>query len=633
MDKVAFLKTVQPFNLLPDDVLQGLAELLVEVRHKKEALLYQQGISKLRYLDIIVEGGYDTFFYDTKHNKRLPEEYGPGTCYGGLSILLNKKRSIRTVFSRKGTMIYTLPRRDFRAVCQAYPEFFHYFTARYGRLMLNDEYAHFVRMKPDPEENFIVADQMFSRKIETLEAREIVSVPYTTPIYIAARHMAAGKVSCLFIKDASDVIVGYVTDITLRDNVVARQADASQPIATVMASPILSISAEAFVYEAILLMFQTKTRYLLVERGGSYVGFLSRNKLLSDLAQTPFMFIQAVKLAQSDQELKRRWDMLPEIVYQLLNRGVRADIVNQVITTVADTIALKVIEGVIAEMGPPPAKFVFMVLGSEGRQEQTLLTDQDNAIIYEDKANEHRELVREYFLKFAEQVSDRLNFVGLSFCTGGFMAKNPLWTHSLSHWKRGYRAWMDESNPETVMKFSTFFDCRYVYGDVSIMNALKDYMRHELQGPLDLFLYRMANNALQYEPPLTLFGNIRTFTQGDQQVFDLKKAMTPIVDLVRVYALRHLIFKTNTGERMRLLRQKEVFTEKEYNELLQAYYYLMGMRLKKQAREMIEDRSQPTNYIDPKVLTQVEQVTLKAIFKVISQFQTKIKVSFTQTLT
>src|SRR5690606_40130167 len=109
----------------------------------------------------------------------------------------------------------------------------------------------------------------------------------------------------------------------------------------------------------------------------------------------------------------------------LLDRGVKAEIVNQIITATSDTIAQKVIEGVINEIGNPPAKFAFMVLGSEGRKEQSLKTDQDNAIIYEDKANEQRELVRAYFLRFAEMVSERLDTIGFSFCTGGFMAKNP----------------------------------------------------------------------------------------------------------------------------------------------------------------------------------------------------------------
>ncbi|WP_044002483.1 DUF294 nucleotidyltransferase-like domain-containing protein [Hymenobacter swuensis] len=632
-NRLAFLRTVAPFNLLPEEVVRGVVGLLEEVQYSSEKLLYQQDASKLRSLDIIAEGAYDTFFYDSDQHKRLPETYGPGTCYGGMSILLNKKRSLRTVAVRKGTRVLQLPRRDFRALCLAYEPFFHYFTARYGERMLDEEYAHFVKPAAPPEQNYLVADQLFSRRISTLEVRQLVTCPGELPIYEAAQRMAAAKVSCLFVTDAHEAITGYCTDITLRDSVIARRLDASRPVAEVTATPLVSISDEAYVYEAILRMFQTKTRYLLVEKAGRYVGFLSRNKLLSDLAQSPFMFIQAVKLAQSPRELKRRWEMVPDIVNQLLSRGVKADIVNQVISTVVDTISLKVIEQVLAEQGPAPARFVFMVLGSEGRKEQTLVTDQDNAIIYEDKANEHREEVRAWFLRFATTVSDELNHIGLHFCTGGFMAKNPKWTHSLSHWKRNYRQWMSESNPETVMQMATFFDCHYLHGDAALMQELYDFLREELTQPLDRFLFYMTRNALQYEPPLTSFlSRFRTFEQEGQRVFDLKKAMSPIVDLVRVYALRHQVFETNTGQRLARLRELGVFKEKEYQELLQAYYYLMGMRLQKQARQLINDREAPTNYLDPSTLTQVEQVTLKEIFKVIGDFQLKIKVSFTKSL-
>ena len=633
-NRLTFLRTVVPFNLLPEEVVRGVLDLLEEEEHPREKLLYEQGTSKLRSLDIIVEGGYETCFLDSDQHQRLAETYGPGTCYGGMSILLNKKRSLRTVRVQRRTRVLHLPRRDFRALCLAYAPFFHYFTARFGERMLDEEYAHFVQPQAAPEQNYLVADQLFSRRISTLEVRALVTCPGHLPIYEAARRMAAAKVSCLFVLDKADAVVGYCTDITLRDAVIARCLDPHRPVAEVAATPLVSIPESALVHEAVLRMFQTKTRYLLVEQaGGGYRGFLSRNKLLTDLAQSPFMFIQAVKLAQSTRELKRRWDMVPDIVNQLLSRGVKADIVNQVISTVADTVALTVIERVLAAQGPAPARFVFMVLGSEGRQEQTLLTDQDNAIIYEDKANEHREEVRAWFLRFATAVSDELNQIGLHHCTGGFMAKNPKWTHSLSHWKRNYREWMSESNPEAVMRMATFFDCRYLYGEAGLMQELHAFLRAELTQPLDRFLFFMARNALQYEPPLTSFrGRFRTFEQEGQQVFDLKKAMTPIVDVVRVYALRHQIFETNTGTRLARLREQGVFREQEYQELLQAYYYLMGMRLQKQARQLIHDREAPTNYLDPKTLTQVEQVTLKEIFKVIGEFQLKIKVSFTKSL-
>jgi CBS domain-containing protein len=441
--------------------------------------------------------------------------------------------------------------------------------------------------------------------------------------------MATQKTSCLFIWNDEQKIVGYVTDITLRDKVIAGRHDTADAISAVMDAPIVSISADAFVYEALLMMFQTKTRYLLVQKAGEYVGFISRNKLLSEQAQSPLVFIQSVKLALSTDELKRKWQSVPQFVTQLLGRGVNAEIVNQIITTVADTVAQKVIESVIAQIGPPPAKFVFMVLGSEGRKEQTFKTDQDNAIIYEDKANEHREEVRAYFLDLASRVSNDLNHIGFVYCTGDFMAQNPKWTHSLSHWKRNYDYWMDESIPETVINFSTFFDCRTIYGDSTIMDELHQFLDERLQQPLDKLFFHMAKNALQYEPPLTFFNNIRTFKKDSREVFDIKKTMSPIVDLVRVYALKNRIFEVNTGERLKALKAKGIFSESEYHELIQSYYFLMNLRLKKQTEQIIQDHTEPDNYMDISQLSKIERVTLKEIFKIIENFQSKIKVSFT----
>jgi len=146
-----------------------------------------------------------------------------------------------------------------------------------------------------------------------------------------------------------------------------------------------------------------------------------------------------------------------------------------------------------------------------------------------------------------------------------------------------------------------------------------------------LFFY-MANNAVQYQPPLTFFKNIKTITIGSHEVFDIKKSMTPIVDLVRLYALKNRIFKTNTGERIKALKEAGVFSETEYHELTQSYYYLMAMRLRKQASQIIHDKSLPENYIDPNNLTKIEQVTLKEIFKTIENFQSKLKVEYQSSL-
>ncbi|MCW3105606.1 MAG: hypothetical protein JWQ09_112 [Segetibacter sp.] len=632
MERIEVLKKTTPFDLLPEDVLMEVAELLEEVKYNKELVIYQQEITKMNRVDIVVKGEYESFFYDSAQNKRNIQLHHSFYVYGGISVLLNRKRSLKTVIVKKGTTVYTLARKDFTELCKTFEKFFHYFTAEFGRRMLDDEFAHFVKRPPTFDESYIAADQLYSRRMESIQYRNIVSCPGTTPIYVAARQMAKNKVSCLFVTDEDGKITGYVTDITIRDKVVANISDANNPIISIMDKPVVSISAQAYVYEALLMMFRTKTRYLLIKNNGDYVGFQSRNKLLSEQAQSPLVFIQSVKSASTVTELKRKWEKVPEIVTQLLERGVNAEIANQVITTVADTIAIKVIEGVIDEMGIPPAKFAFMVLGSEGRKEQTLKTDQDNAIIYEDKANEHREEVREYFLQFADTVSGRLNDIGFSFCEGEFMAKNPKWTHSLSHWKRNYASWIEDAFAETAIKFSTFFDCRFLYGEASLVDELKTFLDEELQKPLEKLFYYMAKNALQYEPPLTFFKNIRTTTVGSQEVFDIKKAMTPIVDLVRVYALQNRVFDVNTGERLKALKEIGIFTETAYNELNQSYYFLMSMRLKNQANQIMNDKAEPNNYIDLNGLTKIEQGTLIEIFKTITNFQSRIRIYFTNNL-
>lgn len=478
-----------------------------------------------------------------------------------------------------------------------------------------------------------LADKIYTSRIGDITFKKIVSCSPDTPVFEAAIKMAEHKTSCLFIEDSSGQFKGFVTDIILRDEVIAKRIDPEIAISKVMDPNIVTITPQAFVYEAILMMFGKKSRYLLVNDNGNYVGFLSRNRLLSEQAESPLVFIQSVKSAVNTADLKSKWQKVPHIVAQLLDRGVHAKIVNEVVTTIADTISLKIIEEVIDKLGQPPAKFVFMVLGSEGRKELSLKTDQDNAILYEDTPEDQRPAVRSYFLDFATQVSDKLNHVGFVYCDGDYMATNPNWTHSLEHWKYNYKNWIEEALPETAVKFAAFFDCRAIYGDLSLMTSLRSFVDEELQKPIEKFYVYLAKNALLYEPPLTYFRNIRTQKIAKREVFDIKTAMTPIVDLARVYALQNRIFqKENTGERLKALRELTVFSEKQYSELSHAYYYLMALRLKHQASLIINDQAIPNNFIDIDSLTKIEKVTLIEIFKIIQDFQSGIRMKFTNSL-
>ncbi|WP_111671987.1 DUF294 nucleotidyltransferase-like domain-containing protein [Algoriphagus litoralis] len=477
-----------------------------------------------------------------------------------------------------------------------------------------------------------LSDQFYTKSVRDLHFRHLRMARHSDPVHECAALMKKEKVSCLFIGNSPQEISGYITDITLRDRLLAERLPSELPVSQIMEFDMVSIHPDTSLTEALILMFQTKSRYLLVKENDAFVGWISRTKILTEQSQGPFMFIQSVKEARQIPELQQKWARMPEIIHILSTRGMKAGLINQIITTVADTITQRVIERVMKDLGPAPAKFVFFVLGSEGRGELTLKTDQDNALIYEDKANEHREEVRTYFLDFATRVSTALDQIGIVFCSGELMAMNPKWTHSLSHWKRNYDTWISDASQETAMNYSTFFDCRAIYGEFSLLDELKDYMGQLVEEAPERFFINLGYNALQYEPPLTFFRRIKTEEIDGEKQLNLKQTMRPIVDLARVYALKHKIFQTNTNERINQLREKGVFSEKEAVELIHAFEYLMSMRLENQAAYIMEKNQKPKNYLKVNSLTKVQQVTLIEIFKVIEEFQSRIKLSFTRSL-
>lgn len=628
MDLRKFIKSTPPFDTLPENAISEILSSGKLENAKKEGLIYHQNYTRLKWIDLIVEGGFETYFVGDDLNKEMVENMGPGEIYGPISLLYNKRQSIRSVLIKAGTSVFRLPQTTFLELIEQYPEFNAHFILQFGTKMQIQGYSKMLNREEAPL-NASVYDHFFTKSISSIQPRQLISCYEDQSVVEAAQIMSKSRQSCIFVKTRDEKYVGYMTDITIREKVVAAGLDAHSAVGEFMSAPIFVISQDALIYEAILMMFKHKIRYVVVEKEGEYTGLLSRNKLLSDQSYSPFVFIQSFKLANNIDELQERWEQAPEIVFQILSRGVKAENVNKVISTITDNITQTIIEKVIEEMGPPPCRFVFMVLGSEGRKEQTLKTDQDNAIIYEDRPAEERESIRAYFLAFADKVSDMLNHVGFVFCEGGFMAKNPSWNHSLSRWKRNYSEWIAEIQPETAANFATFFDTRRVYGDRELIDELKEHIKSHLSQDSGRLMYHLALNALKYEPPLTFFRSIRTISKDDKEVFNIKHAMTPLVDMIRMYALKNQVMVTNTGERLLALYHADLITKEQYYELLQAYYYLMAMRLKSQAKTILRKQGEPTNFIEPKSLTNIERVTLREIFKVIARFQSVLKMEFT----
>jgi len=312
-----------------------------------------------------------------------------------------------------------------------------------------------------------------------------------------------------------------------------------------------------------------------------------------------------------------------------IRNGANPEYITRLITTFSDAILDKVIEFSIAELGSPPCKFAFMIMGSEGREEQTLISDQDNGIIYEDLKNDKdKASASAYFGELAELVCSHLNTAGYKFCSGDCMAKNPEWCQPLLNWKKHFHHWIYEGSPEDLLHASIFFDFKGVWGDLELTDRLKSFLMDSVEKRAG-FLRHLTENALHFKPPIGLFGKLLVESKGKHKdALNLKWAMQPIVDFARVYSLKHGIVQTNTLTRLFRLYTKHVLTNKQYIDLIQSYNYVMHLRFLRQITTIIDEEKPPDNYINPNNLSYLDTAMLKEIFKKIEQFQQKLKAEF-----
>ncbi len=196
-------------------------------------------------------------------------------------------------------------------------------------------------------------------------------------------------------------------------------------------------------------------------------------------------------------------------------------------------------------------------------------------------------------------------------------------------WKNYFSSWIHAAEPEDLLQASIFFDFRGAYGDMRLIDELRQFLFDSLAGWSGFFRH-LTENALHFKPPLGFFRNFVVASKGEHRdAFDIKSAMMPIVDFARIYALKNGLEQTNTLERLHQLYLKKKLSWQEYNDLEQGYSFMMQLRFVRQIESVVEENGKPDNYINPKKLSRIEQTMLKEIFKRIEKFQTKLSVEFT----
>ncbi len=615
---------IYPFSLLSKKEQEKLYNEFSYEKVRKNTILLEQEITGVEKLYTLSKG-HAQYYYELNNTKILTGELHQGDNFGGISILLNDAVSIRSLKILEDSVFLTLKTDYFLTVCKANPKFQDYFTNEFGKCMLSKSFAGIIsRAIKDKEFNL----PFFNRPIRTIFKPNIITCPMETSIQNAAIKMTRNNASAILIKKNKQTIQGIVTDADLKEKALAKNMDLSQDVSSIMSSPLICISADCQVFEAFLSMVENEKRHLAVcGQSGDITGIISEKDLISAQAKSTYLLIKTVKSAKSIQEIENIHSKLEIMLLDPIKNGANPEYITRLISMFSDAIIDKIINFSLDKMGVPPCKFVFLTMGSEGREEQTLISDQDNAIVYED--TDHPEKAKQYFDKLSQLICDQLDIAGYRFCDGNNMAKNSKWCKPLSKWKGYFNSWIRTSNPENLLHSSIFFDFRGTWGDMALADELKKYLLDAIGG-WSGFLRNLTENTLYFKPPIGRFGRLVVQTQGEHKgSLDIKLAMLPLIDFTRVYALKNKISQTNTLTRLFRLYTRHALTNKEYTDIVKAYNYMMQLRFLRQITTIMDEEKSPDNYINPHNLSALDQTMLKEIFKMTEKLQQKLSIEFT----
>ncbi len=460
--------------------------------------------------------------------------------------------------------------------------------------------------------------------------RSAVFCNLDTPIHAAANMMTDNHSSAVLVQSENGLAVGIVTDGDFRQRVVASDLDRREAVFRIMSSPLVTISERAQVYEALLLMEQKGVGHLaVVDESGRIVGVIRNQELLQFRSYGSIVLTREVEQAATPEEVVTCCRRVPDLAKSLLDSGARPHLVTQMISSVCDAATVRLIALAQEELGPAPVRFAFLLLGSQGRQEMTLASDQDNALIFDTPADS-AELpsVEKYFGDLGFYVSEWLDRAGYPLCNGEVMARNPKWRQPLPIWKRYFSGWIDIAEPQELLEFTIFFDFRPVYGDSELCNELRRHVFEALRAKPSFFPH-FAQNSLLFKPPLRLFGRVLSGGAGGdhQGLLDLKDALMPIVNFARLYAIRQGLEETHTLDRLKALVEADVLPESSCQEISEAYEFLMRLRLQRQA-EALSSGQTPDNAFNYRRLGQLEQTLLNQSFAQIAAVQKRISYDF-----
>ena len=545
-----------------------------------------------------------------------------GECFP-LGALLAGRAVANQFRAADDSFCYLLPTVDFHALLEKNAVFRDFCTRRIASLLEQSQKAVQSHYALRQEE-----DTRLERSLTSVCMRAPVSATHSTPIRAVLQAMHEARVGSVAITDDATHPLGILTLKDVLSRVTLPGVSLDQPVETVMTANPVALSVSATAREALLAMARHGIHHLLLVKDGQLAGVISEKDLFSIKRMSVQGITSGISDAQDVLALKQAGRDIASLAHSLLAQGMEAETLTELIATLNDHLTRRLIALEAAALDLPAVEWCWMALGSEGRMEQTLATDQDNALIFTLGNGANLDDTRGKLIAFSRRINEALDACGFPLCKGGIMASNPKWCLSEEEWRTQFSRWIDSGGPDELLNASIFFDFRPLYGAEALAQGLHGWLHNKVRNN-PRFLKQMAQNALRNIPPL---GLVRDFVLSDDDThphtLDLKlNGATPFVDSARIYALASGQAATGTARRLQLAGQALHIQQAETDGWVQAFHFIQLLRLRHQ-HEQERKGLVPDNHLDPDTLSILDRRILKEAFRQARKLQARLALDY-----
>ncbi|CAM3412281.1 DUF294 nucleotidyltransferase-like domain-containing protein [Arcobacter aquimarinus] len=596
-DQEAFLSNIHPFQVLsPGQMSMCIQHMDIAYYPKDSILITPEKIPN--HFFIIIKGTV----HEYSPENIIVMDYQHEDSFDSNSLIYGKCTNTFKVY--EDLICYEIDKSAFLNLIEKNQQFKDYFLK---------DLVNKIQTLKDKEYTSQLSSFMIAKVEDTL-IHEACIVEEDTKLLDAIQKSTEYKTSTIIVKNSKGGY-GIITDSLLKVKVLLEQRDLTIPVKDIAIFPLLTVNNDDYLFEALTILIKKNIKRVgVTNSNGEMIGILEQIDILSHFANHTYVVDSKIKKAKNIEDLKRASNDLLNIIKSLHAKGVKVNHISNLIGQLNTKVYQKLYNLVLPKELQKDACLI--VMGSEGRNEQIIKTDQDNALVVKDGIDV------EQYRPYMNKITDYLIDFGYPRCEGNIMVSNPFWCKTVNEYKKETARWIEAPDMQNYMDLAIFFDSFAVAGDKELLINLKDDLFNKLHDK-DVFMAYFARATLAFDTPTTI-GNFMTKTH----FIDIKKAAVfPIVQGIRSLALRERIRETTTVKRIKILEEKKIIEKNKAAELLEAFDVVNTLRLKSQLED-IQTGKKINNEIDTHSLGKIERDLLKDSFKIVIEFKKFINYTF-----